>query len=168
MPNFDELVSITNDYNQTLAHFAVMFGYPKLLRRLVEWEIDVTITDVNGLTALHCVYRGGEKMLIEPLLNAGASENVLDALGRIPAHLMPNEFEASEIALGTFGQAPSDSMPEVFDSSGDYDAYADMAWNKHLEEKLNALFLYQSTGPVMEHRTQTRNLRMMLSVGGPI
>ena len=38
MANFDELVSITNDHNQTLAHFAVMFGHPKLLRRLVEWR----------------------------------------------------------------------------------------------------------------------------------
>ena len=28
MLNFDELVSIRNDFNQTPAHFAVMFGYP--------------------------------------------------------------------------------------------------------------------------------------------
>ena len=121
MPNFDELVSIRNDFNQTLAHFAVMFGYPILLRRLVEWEIDLTIADVNGLTALRCAYRGGEKTVIELLLNTGAPENVVGVLGRIPAHLMmPNEFEASEIALGALGQALSYSMPEAFDSSGDY------------------------------------------------
>ena len=36
-------------------------------------------------------------------------------------------------------------MPEVFDSLGEYDAYADMAWNKHLEEKLDTLFLYRRT-----------------------
>ena len=53
MANFDELVSITNDSNQTLAHFAVMFGYRKLLRRLVEWEIDLRIAGVNGPSALH-------------------------------------------------------------------------------------------------------------------
>ena len=144
MPNFNELVSTTNDCNQTLAHFAVMFGYPKLLRQLVEWEIDLTTTDVNGLTALHCAYRRGEKAIIELLLNAGAPENVLDALGRTPAHLMPNEFEASEIALDALGRAPSHSMPEAFDSSGDYDA--NMAWkikSKHSEENLDALFLYQ-------------------------
>ena len=80
MANFDELVSITNDYNQTLAHFAVTFGYPKLLRRLVEWEIDLTIADVNRLTALDCAYRGGEKAVIELLLNAGAPENAVGAL----------------------------------------------------------------------------------------
>ena len=146
MPNFNELVSITNDYNQTLAHFAVMFGYPKLLRQLVEWDIDLTIADVNGLTALHCAYRGGEKAVIELLLNAGAPKNLLDALGRTPAHLMPNEFEASEMALDALGRAPSHLMPEAFGSSGDYDA--DMACNsesEHLEEKLDALLLYQST-----------------------
>ena len=95
MANVDELVFIMNHYNQTLAHFAATFGYPKLLRRL---DIDVTTADVNGLTALHCAYGGGKKALIE-LLNAGAPENVLDALGQTPAHLMPNVFEAPEMAL---------------------------------------------------------------------
>ena len=80
MANIDEPVSITNDYNQTLANFAVMFEYRKLLRRLVKWDIAVTTADVNGLTALHCAYRGGEKAFIE-LLNAGAPDNLLDALG---------------------------------------------------------------------------------------
>ena len=137
MPNFNELVSITNDYNQTLAHFAVMFGYPKLLRQLVEWDIDLTTADVNGLTALHCAYRGGDKAVIELLLNAGAPENVLDALGRTPAHLMPNEFEPS---LNTPGDHDADM------ALGDYDD--DMACNSEsdcLGEKLDALLLYQST-----------------------
>ena len=113
MHNFDELVSIMNDYNETLTHFAVMFGYSKLPRRLVEWDIDLTIAGVNGLNPLHCAYRGGENAVIELLLDAGALENLLDALGRTPAHLMPNEFEASEIVLDALGQAPSHSMPEA-------------------------------------------------------
>ena len=78
-----------------------------MLRRLVEWDIDLTIADVNGLTALHCAYKGGEKAFIELLLNAGVPENLLDALGRTLAHLMPNEFEASEVALDALGRAPS-------------------------------------------------------------
>ena len=45
MANFDKLVFITNDRNETLAHFAVMVGYPNLLRRLVEWNTDLTIAD---------------------------------------------------------------------------------------------------------------------------
>ena len=59
---------------------------------------------------------------------------------------MPNEFEASEVALDALGRAPSHSMPEAFTSSGDYDA--DMTRNsesEYLEEKLDGLFLYEST-----------------------
>ena len=57
--NFDKFVSMTNDYNQTLAHLAVMFRYFKLRKRLVDWGIDLTIADVNGLIPLHCAYRVG-------------------------------------------------------------------------------------------------------------
>ena len=104
MANFNELVSITNDYNQSLAHFDVRI--PKLLRRLVEWDIDPIIAD-----PLHCACRGVEKAVIKLLVNAGAPENILDALGQTPAHLIPNEFEASDIALDALGRAPSHSMP---------------------------------------------------------
>ena len=47
--NVDELVFIMNDCNQTLAHFAVMFGSPKLLRRLGEWDIDLNIAGPSPL-----------------------------------------------------------------------------------------------------------------------
>jgi hypothetical protein len=33
---FEELISTTNDYIQTLAHFAVLFGYTNWLRQLVD------------------------------------------------------------------------------------------------------------------------------------
>ena len=49
MANVDELVSIANDHNEILAHFAVMFGYPKLLRRFVEWDIDLTIAEFPSI-----------------------------------------------------------------------------------------------------------------------
>ena len=32
--DFGERISKTNDYKQTLAHFAVLFGYTNLLKRL--------------------------------------------------------------------------------------------------------------------------------------
>ena len=60
---------MTNDYNQALAHLAVMFRYFKLLKRFVEWSIDLTITDVNGLTLLHCPYRVGDRAFAEPPLD---------------------------------------------------------------------------------------------------
>ena len=93
MAKLDELVSMTNDYNQTLAHFAGLSGYFKLLKQLVEWNTDLTVADVNGLTPLHCAYRGGCRACVELLLDAGASETVLDALGRTPAGLLSDKLE---------------------------------------------------------------------------
>ena len=93
LANFDELVSMTNDYNQTLAHFASLSGYSKLLKRLVEWKIDLTVADVNGLTPLHCAYTGGCTACVELLLDAGAPGIVLDAIGKTPAGLIPDNFE---------------------------------------------------------------------------
>jgi len=93
LPNSYELVSMTNDYNQTLAHFAGLSGYFKLLKQLVEWKTDLTIADANGLTPLHCAYRGGFGPCVELLLDAGASETVLDALGRTPAGFLPDNSE---------------------------------------------------------------------------
>ena len=90
--NFEEVISKTNDYNQTLAHFAVFFGYTNLLRRLMRWNIDLAIADVNGFTALHSAYKTGDRACVDLLLEKGASETVLDALGRAPSHLMPEGF----------------------------------------------------------------------------
>ena len=90
--DFGEIISKTNEYKQTLAHFAVCFEYTRLLRRLVEWNIDLTIADVNGFTALHCAYKEGNRACVDLLLAKGASETVLDALGRAPSHLMPEGF----------------------------------------------------------------------------
>jgi len=89
---FGRIISKTNDYKQTLAHFAVHFGYANLLRRLVGWNIDLAIADVNGFTALHCAYKMGDRACVDLLLEKGASETVLDTLGRAPSHLMPDGF----------------------------------------------------------------------------
>ena len=90
--NFGEVISKTNDYKQTLAHFAILFGYTNLLSQLVGWNIDLTIADVNGFTALHCAYKIGDRASVNLLLEKGASETVMDALGRAPSHLMPEGF----------------------------------------------------------------------------
>jgi hypothetical protein len=89
---FGKVISKTNDYRQTLAHFAVHFGYTNLLRRLAGWNIDLTIADVNGFTALHCAYKMGDRACVDLLLEKGASETVLDTLGRTPPQLMPDDF----------------------------------------------------------------------------
>ena len=90
--DFGECISKTNDYKQTLAHFAVLFEYTNLLRRLVEWNIDLTVADFNGLTALHYAYNKGDGVCVDLLGEKGASESAPDAPIRTPPHLMPDGF----------------------------------------------------------------------------
>jgi len=92
-PNFHEIVSTTNDYNQTLAHLSILYDYPSLLGRLVEWHIELSIADVNGLTALHCAYMKGDMDSVRSLRRGGASETVTDQLGRTPSELLPEGLE---------------------------------------------------------------------------
>ena len=122
-PDFGEHISKTNDYKQTLAHFAVVFGYINLLNRLVGWNIDLTIADVNGFTALHCAYKMGDIVCVDLLLENGASETVLDALGRAPPHL----------------------MPEGVSSSHDHDTDVNSDGQPELEQKRNVPSLFRST-----------------------
>ena len=113
---FKGLISQTNDYNQTLAHFAVLFGYTNLLRRLVEWKINIGISDVNGLTPLHCAYKKGDRASVELLLENGAPVTVLDALGRAPSHLMPKGFDAADdhdIEMSSYGKPGSEEPPDA-------------------------------------------------------
>jgi len=104
-PNFHEIVSTANDYHQTLAHLAILYDYPSLLGRLAEWHIDLTIADVNGLTALHCAYMKGDLDSVRILRRGGASETVTDNLGRTPSDLQPEGFGSAidfdaEVAAG--------------------------------------------------------------------
>jgi len=86
--NFREIVSATNEYSQTLAHLAILYDYPSLLRHLVDWSIDLAISDINGLTALHLAYMKG----VQNLRRGGAPVAAKDKLGRIPSDLQPEGF----------------------------------------------------------------------------
>jgi hypothetical protein len=116
---FSKLISTVNEYNQTLAHLSVVLGFHSLLRRLIEWDIDLEIADVNGLTALHFAYLKGDPSSVEILQWGGASELVQDKLGRFPEDLGPenlmSEFDACEDPIRTEGSqqvSPSlDPMP---------------------------------------------------------
>lgn len=104
-PNFHEILSTTNDYSQTLAHLSIFYGYPALLRHLVQWRINLAISDVNGLTALHCAYMKGDLDSVHTLRGGGASETVTDKLGRTPSELQPEGFDPgldhdAEVAAG--------------------------------------------------------------------
>ena len=99
-PNFDDIVSTSNDSSQTLAHLSVLFGYISLLNHLVEWRIDLTIADISGLTALHCAYLKEDRESIRILQSAGASPSIEDKLGRLPRDLAP---EGSDLVEGLEG-----------------------------------------------------------------
>jgi hypothetical protein len=94
-PNFQEIVSTTNDWGQTLAHLAILYGYPSLLHSLVDWRINLTIADGNGFTALHYAYMKGDLDSVRILRRGGASEIVTDKLGQTPLDLQPEGFGAS-------------------------------------------------------------------------
>jgi hypothetical protein len=91
-PNFQEIVSTTNDWGQTLAHLSIFYGYLFLLSSLVDWRINLTIADVNGFTALHYAYMKGDLDSVRILRRGGASEIVMDKLGRTPLDLQQEGF----------------------------------------------------------------------------
>ena len=94
-PNFPEIVSTTNDWGQSLAHLSIVHGYPYLLNCLVDWHINLAIADANGLTALHYAYMKNDLWSIRTLQRGGASESVMDRLGRRPLDLQSEELGAA-------------------------------------------------------------------------
>jgi len=104
-PDFRELLSTTNEYNQTLAHLSILSGYTTLLNSLVEWGIDLTIADVNGFTALHCAYLMGSEDCIQLLRNRGAPDGAIDNIGRVPQDLC--EPYDDNISLNNTGRTGS-------------------------------------------------------------
>lgn len=97
-PNFQHVVSISNDYSQTLAHLSVLYGFKSLLEHLIDWDVDLAVADNNGLTALHCAYLAGDRDSILLLRRGGALTSIPDQLGRLPLDLWPGGHDsASEV-----------------------------------------------------------------------
>jgi len=71
-PNFNDIVSTSNNSSQTLAYLPVLYGYKSLLRHLVEWRIDLRVADISGLTVLYCAYLKEDRESIRILLRGGA------------------------------------------------------------------------------------------------
>ena len=110
--NFDNIVSTTDNSSRTLAHQCVQFGYISLLKYLVEWRIDLAIADVSGLTALNFAYLKGDPESIRILLEAGASQDVKDKLGRPPRDLAPERSEGwQQDEDGSGGSGDDESGP---------------------------------------------------------
>jgi hypothetical protein len=94
-PDFREVISTPNDYNQTLLHWSVLASHTSLLKKLVHWGLDLSVADVNGLTALHCAYLKEDQESVRTLLSGGASDLARDGLGRVPAGLASETFNAA-------------------------------------------------------------------------
>ena len=88
--NWKQIVSLQNDFGQTMAHIAVMLGYPRLLGSLIGWGIDLNLTDLNGSTALHYAFLCNESACAVLLIRSGADELALDELGRSAWDLNPS------------------------------------------------------------------------------
>ena len=120
-PNFNEIVSTTNDYSQTLAHLSIFYDYPYLLGCLVEWGIDLTIADVNGLTVLHCAYMKGDLESVRLLRRAGAPETLTDKLGRTPSELQPEGLEGFDSDINVDAEVAFGLDAEVYPETDDID-----------------------------------------------
>jgi ankyrin repeat protein len=113
-PNFDDIVSTSNDSSQTLAHLSILYGYITLLRHLVEWGIDLTVADISGLTALHCAYLKEDRESIRILLRGGAPSSIEDKLGRLPRDLVPEGSDLADwpgVETGTGEESPPIEHP---------------------------------------------------------
>ena len=106
--DFHEIVSTTNDHNQTLAHLSICYGYSSLLNHLVEWDIDLTIADANGLTAPQFANQEDDLDSMRILRRGGAFETMTDTLCRTPSESQSEELDDfdsdvdldAEVALG--------------------------------------------------------------------
>ena len=89
-PNWKQIISTCNDYDQTLAHIAVTLGYSRLLHYLSRWEINLNAVDSIGLSALHYAYLFKQEECAKILIHSGVDRFILDDLGRSPADLDPS------------------------------------------------------------------------------
>ena len=89
-------VSCPNGYGQTLAHLAATLGCIRLLEQLISWEIDLSVRDATGATALHFAYLYGHPECVSLLTPGGANQQIRGELGRKPyAMTWPNDSGAS-------------------------------------------------------------------------
>jgi len=65
-----------------MLHLAASLGFKCLTSALLDWDMDVNATDINGLTPLHfaCIFRHGD--CARMLLDYDADPNVVDDWGR--------------------------------------------------------------------------------------
>jgi len=93
-------VSRPNEYGQTLAHLAVTLGYTRLLEQLISWEIDLSVRDATGATALHLAYLYDYPDCASLITRHGADQRICDEPGRKSyAMTWPDDSDASSYGV---------------------------------------------------------------------
>jgi hypothetical protein len=82
--NWKKAVSCSNEYGHTLAHLAVILGYVHLLEQLISWEIDLSVRDTTGATALHFAYFYDHPKCASLLTRNGPNQQIRDEPGQKP------------------------------------------------------------------------------------
>ena len=108
-------LSVADQNRQTIAHRCVLFGYTRLLTKVIDWDVDLDVQDVSGLTALHCAYLCEDWDCVRILKNAGAGENIKDNLGRIPREMCQHVDDEGTI----YSEREVASTPARFSSMGE-------------------------------------------------
>ncbi len=110
-------VSCSNGFGQTLAHLAVTLGYIRLLEQLISWEIDLSVKDTTGATALHFAHLYDHPECVSLLTRSGANQQIHGEFGRKPDTMtLPDDSGAS---LNETLDDPSDFASEHTTSTTD-------------------------------------------------
>jgi Ankyrin repeats (many copies) len=98
-----------------MLHLAASLGFKCLTSALLDWDMDVNLTDTNGLTPLHlaCIFRHGD--CARMLLDYDADPNVVDDWGRSSWDLGELADNASDEEDSQHGDGPADEDDFVSD-----------------------------------------------------
>src|SRR5258706_11458106 len=116
-PFWSDCLSFADKNQQTIAHLCVLFGFTRLLTKVVDWGIDLDVQDVSGLTALHCAYVREDWECVRILKEAGANEYIKDTLDRIPRRMC--QHVETEGTIHSEREEPS--IQARFSSAGEED-----------------------------------------------
>ena len=103
--DWKKAVSYPNEYGQTLAHLAVTLGYTRLLEQLISWEIDLSVRDSTGATALHFAYLYDHPNCVPLLTQNGTDHPIRDGPGRKP-FAMPWPYDSDASFNGICDDSP--------------------------------------------------------------
>ncbi|KAI1126079.1 ankyrin repeat-containing domain protein [Nemania abortiva] len=81
-----EIDSIENNHGRTALMQAVYWSSEGSIRKLLDRNANIELTDFHGRTALHLAQDEQNPRLSQILLQAGANVAVVDAMGRTPLH----------------------------------------------------------------------------------